>query len=100
MKESNLTKGYFMDRFRQMNRYEQFGYDGLSALYDYLEQYEDETGEEVELDVIALCCEYSLFDSIEELQKSYPNIESVEDLQDHTQVIEIPDSEAFIIQDF
>ena len=49
----------FRQAFNDMGRGEQFSYDGLEVLFDYLEQYEDDTGEETELDVIALCCEYS-----------------------------------------
>ena len=49
----------FRKAFNDMGRGEQFSYDGLEVLFDYLEQYENDTGEEVELDVIALCCEYS-----------------------------------------
>lgn len=36
-----------------------FSYDGLSALFDYLTQLEEETGEEIELDPVALNCQYS-----------------------------------------
>ena len=43
-----------------MNRYEQFGYDALRIIFDYLEEYEENTGEELELDVVALCCEYTV----------------------------------------
>ena len=32
--------------------------EGLIVLWDYLEEYEDSTGEEIDLDVIALCCDY------------------------------------------
>ena len=35
-----------------------FSYEGLSILFDYLEQYEADCGEELELDVIALCCDF------------------------------------------
>lgn len=49
----------FRDEFKACGRGEQFTYDGLEVLFDYLEQYEADTGESVELDVIALCCEYS-----------------------------------------
>lgn len=35
-----------------------FSYDGLRVLFDHLEQLENDTGEEFELDVIALCCEW------------------------------------------
>jgi hypothetical protein len=32
---------------------------GLMPFLDHLEEYEESTGKEIELDVIALCCEYS-----------------------------------------
>ena len=48
----------FREAFRARGRAEQFSYEGLEVLFDYLEQYEDETGEELELDVIALCCDF------------------------------------------
>lgn len=35
-----------------------FSYDGLLTLYDYLEELEEETGEELEFDVVALHCQY------------------------------------------
>jgi len=52
----------FTDAFRDMDR-DNFSYNGLKALYEYLEQFEEDTGEEMELDVIALCCEFSEYDS-------------------------------------
>jgi hypothetical protein len=42
-----------------MGRKDQFSYDGFGILFDYLEQVEDATGESIELDVIALCCDYN-----------------------------------------
>ena len=33
-----------------------FSDDGLIALYDMLENYEQDTGEEIEFDPIAFCC--------------------------------------------
>jgi hypothetical protein len=53
-----------------MDRYDQFGYDGLRVLFDFLEQFEQDTGEEIELDVIALCCEYSV-DSVDSVVDMY-----------------------------
>jgi len=38
---------------------ENFSYDGLGILFDYLEELESSCGEEWELDVVALCCDYS-----------------------------------------
>ena len=48
----------FRNAFESL-RPDNFSYEGLSLLWDYFEQYEEDTGEEIELDVIAICCEYS-----------------------------------------
>lgn len=44
----------FRDEFHRCGRGEQFSYEGLGILFDYL----DDMGEDVELDVIALCCDF------------------------------------------
>ena len=43
----------FSNAFMNMNRENQFTYNGLVALYDYLTEYEDSCDTEIELDVIA-----------------------------------------------
>ena len=48
----------FCDAFRDMDRNENFSYQGKRALFDYLEQYSEDSGQPVELDVISLCCDY------------------------------------------
>lgn len=40
-------------------RPDNFSYEGLRALFDHFEEYEYSTGEQVELDVIGICCEYN-----------------------------------------
>lgn len=40
-------------------RPDNFSYEGLSLLFEYIEDLERDSGEEYELDVIALCCEWS-----------------------------------------
>ncbi len=64
----NFSK--FCDTFTSMGRYDQFGYEALHVLFDYLEEYENGTGEDIELDVVALCCDYS-HDSIEDIADNY-----------------------------
>jgi len=49
----------FMDAFRQCGRHEQFTRNALVALFEYLEALAEDIGEPVELDCIALCCEWS-----------------------------------------
>jgi hypothetical protein len=54
-----INKSQFADAFKSAGRQDQFSYAGLNALFGSLEEYEESTGAEIELDVIALCCEYS-----------------------------------------
>lgn len=49
----------FTAAFRDYGRANQFSEDGLRLTFDYIEQIEAETGEQVELDVIAICCDYA-----------------------------------------
>ena len=65
-----LDKYSFADAFKRYNRQDQFSPKGLEVLFDYLEEFSDSTGEPVELDVIALCCEYYEL-SIQELINNY-----------------------------
>jgi len=60
----------FRDTFRAYDRADQFSREGLEMLFDYLEQYEDETGQEIELDVVALCCDYTE-DTPESIARDY-----------------------------
>ena len=91
----------FTDAFRDYNRQEQFTYNGKKALFVFLEEYEDSTDEEIELDIIALCCDYTEYDSLEDFwldydEEDFPNKEAIEW---HTLFIPI-DDDAFIIQSF
>ena len=95
----SITKSDFTSAFHRMNRGEQFSYKGLIALYDYLEQYEEDTGEQIELDVIAICCEYSEYESLEEFQEDYgDDYQSIDEIEQVTTVIPVDDSGFIILQ--
>ena len=99
--KDTITIYQFRDWFRSSEGYKNnFSYDGLGALFDYIEELEDDIGEEIEFDPIGLCCEYSEYGSFEELKDDYNNIESIDDLHDWTAVIHIPDSDGIIIRQF
>jgi len=56
--------GLFCDQFHKFDRADSFSYEAKKVIFDYLE----ESGDNVELDVIALCCEYdeaSFFEIVE-----------------------------------
>ena len=60
----------FHAAFYRMDRKENFSYEGLEILFNYIEELEQDTGEEIELDVIALCCDYAE-STIDELISDY-----------------------------
>jgi hypothetical protein len=95
----------FIDTFQKSETYKNnFSYDGLVALFEYFEQYEESTGERIELDVVAICCEYSEYSSAIKVMKEYaPNTNPTEAealawLQNRTQVIQF--DRGVIIADF
>ncbi len=56
--KTTVSRYDFERAFIDAGRRNTFTYDGLNLLFDYLEQYEEDCGTEIELDVVALCCEY------------------------------------------
>ncbi len=48
----------FRDAFQKI-RPDNFSYDGLRVLFEYFELIEDDIGEEMELDVIGICCDFA-----------------------------------------
>lgn len=64
--KQTINLSAFRDAFQSMGRYDQFGYEALEVLFDYLE----EIDEDMELDVIALCCEYA-HGTIDEIARDY-----------------------------
>ena len=86
-------------------RPENFSYEAVEALFDHYEEYERDSGEEMELDVIAICCDWTEYtknevidqyggdadvDGNESLDEQYDVV--IEFLNDQTQVIELSDS--------
>ena len=90
----------FRRAFTDYNRANNFSYEGLTALFDWLEQLAEDTGVPYELDVIALCCEFTEYENLQEIQENYSStkLDNIDDLQDHTAVIEFDGG--LIIQDF
>ena len=93
----------FLEEFEKHGRENQFSYEGKRALFDYLEELSEDLGEPIELDIIALCCEFTEYDSIEAFNDDYGytvgDIEDIEDIKYYKVVIQI-DENRFIIQDF
>jgi len=60
----------FAEQFQAL-RPNSFSREGLIALWEYLEQFEEDTGHEIEFDVIALCGDFTEYDSLADYQQDY-----------------------------
>lgn len=60
----------FANAFRNSDRADQFSYEALELIFDYIEEYERDTGEQVEFDMIGVCCEWAE-DTPENIARSY-----------------------------
>ena len=87
----------FHSAFIEMGRQNNFSHAGRRALFEYFEHYEEETGEEIELDVVALCCDYTEYESLDDFAEQYGDIwaERLADLKE-----EHGDDEDTIREDF
>ena len=112
--KKTINEFEFIEEFKTMNRSDNFSRHGKKALFEYLKELEEDMGEDIELDIIALCCEFEEHKTAIDCAKNYfdcalsdiDNIsaedaekEALEYPQNKTQVIEL-DNGGIIIQDF
>ena len=95
---------YDFSRWFEQYRPNNFSREGLQCLFDFLEEFEEGTGEEIEFDPIALCCEYTEYEDIDEFKanytcEKYQDIEDWEGINDYTITIPVGEK-SFIIQNF
>ena len=103
-----VSEHTFRDRFMRSDTYKnQFSYEGLHALFEYFEELELEMdGIEIEFDMIAICCEYTEYDRLEDFAHDYSDNRhtwlkaTMDRIREETEVIEIPGTERFIIREF
>jgi len=55
----HISKSEFIGAFRDHGREDSFSYEAFSMLYNYFVNMEDDMGTPIELDVVAIDCEYS-----------------------------------------
>lgn len=74
----------FINAFQQI-RPNNFSYEGLEQLFEYLESYEEDAQEQIELDVIGLCCDYNELTIQEIIEAHNIDMEDIEpeDIEDH-----------------
>lgn len=69
--KTTVNSHQFVESFRACGRESQFSRAALFALFEYLEEYENSTGTELELDPIGICCEWAEYSSAREAASEY-----------------------------
>ena len=69
----------------KMARGDNFGYKGWRKIGDYLESLSDNLGENIEIDIVALCCYYAVAESADDAYMQY----------DHLHGVDLPDEEVW-----
>ena len=82
--KTTLSLYDFQNVFANSSRSAQFTNEWIEAIFNYLTEYEDSTGTELELDIIAICCDFTEYENLEAFQKEhdkedYPDFDSIED---------------------
>ena len=81
-----INESTFKDQFRLHGRKDQFSSNGLTALYNYLEEVFGEDSEyEYDLDVIGLCCEFSEYSNVLYAALSYSAFAIYENMNEEEQ---------------
>jgi hypothetical protein len=109
--KQTLTQYQFVELFLQL-RPDNFSQDALAALFDYYEEFEESTGEEIEFDPVSICCDWAEYDSASEAAEAYgwesgeaddekndtSEREALQYLHDETTVLEL--SSGFVVLSF
>ena len=95
--KTTVSKYAFERAFVDADRKENFSYEALGLLFDYFEEYEDSTGAEIELDVVAICCDFNEDDTDNIIANYSIDVEGMDDdekleavcdyLKDNTQLV-------------
>ena len=83
---TTITETMFKDEFKSI-RPENFSNEGLSVLFDFFTELEDSTSEPIELDVIAICCDFSE-EPLSDVLENY-GLDSLDELHDNTLVVAV-----------
>lgn len=106
-----LNVSEFREEFEAHNK-DNFSYEALGELFEYYDSLSGETGEDFELDVVAICCEWCEMDA-EEILRQYSHLIHDEDeeedeqfeqildcLRDNTEVIKINGRACWLMREF
>jgi len=84
---NTLNDWDFIDGMRKHVNWET---ETIRALFEWLEELEEGTGEQIEFDPIALRCDFTEYDNLETINREYgKEFKTIDELSEHTTVIDV-----------
>ena len=80
------------------DEYATWTYAGALALYEYLEEISDDTGEPIEFCNVSIRCDFHEYTDIDDALEAY-NVKTLEELQDDRTVIETA-TDGVVVQNY
>ena len=87
--KKTFNENDFINEFKACNRQDNFSYEGLRVMFDALNELAQDCEMVIEMDVIALCCEYSEL-SVDDVIRDYQlddDVDVIDYLHEHTMVL-------------
>ncbi len=89
------------------DEYASWSNDAISALFDYYEQLSDDIGQDIELDTVAIRCEWTEY-SVDDLAEQYSNLKEDDEtpfqfakrVEDMTTVLWLDSQTNLLVQEF
>jgi hypothetical protein len=92
-----VNRSQFVDAFHRCGRGQQFSVAALFELFEYLDQMSDDCGKPIELDPIAICCDWCEYDSLRKAADEHDTDQATQAFDDD-QLLEWFSEQTLVIQ--
>lgn len=94
-----LNEYSFVERFKEV-RSDNFSSNALVSLFHYYEDISEGIGEHIEFDPVAICCDWTEYETHKEALEAY-GLETIQELYDNTVVLPvIENTEILLVQNY
>lgn len=86
--KETLSEDSFINRFLEIRK-DNFSVKALRELYHYYDDMSEGIGNDIEFDPIAICCEWTEYDTEQECLDDYSHCEDIEEIRTSTVVLPV-----------
>ena len=86
---TEVNESDFKNYFKSSQYKNNYSMEGLYTLYNYLNDLSEDISEDIEFDIVAIACDFTEYESLEEALEQYEHINSYDELEQHTSILNI-----------